>query len=183
MSDSGMSDHPQEGDRRLADEQLEQLRSLRGVEAPEVSAVLATASWARSVPAWNEPFQMLVDRCLQRTDLSTADADALVDAQHRLAAAALACPQVVGLDPDVLALRQAEWVDGNLSLDLVPGPLGREVLAADGRRTVMFRVVGAEPRMWETHGLTSLRLEQTMRALLVRTPVVEGSVQLIRSSY
>lgn len=96
---------------------------------------------------------------------------------QRLSAAPLeSCPQVVGIDFPDMALSRAEWVGGNLHLGLAPR-------AEDATRSTSFRVVGAEPRMWDVHGVENARIESTMSGLNVRVPMVKTEMALIRSSY
>lgn len=95
----------------------------------------------------------------------------------RLSAAPLdPCPQVVGVDFPNMALDRAEWIDGNLHLGLAPRQ-------EDPSRFTTFRVVGAEPRIWDVHGVKNARIESTMSGLNVRVPMVKAQMSLIRSSY
>lgn len=86
------------------------------------------------------------------------------------------CPQIVGVDFPNMAFDRAEWVDGNLHLGLAPR------VEEPGRFT-NFRIVGAEPRMWEVVGVENARTELTMSGLHVRVPMVQADMSLIRSSY
>jgi len=95
----------------------------------------------------------------------------------RLSAEPLArCPQLVGVDVDELVLSQAEWIDGNLRVGLSP----RQV---DPSRSTGFRLIGAEPRNWEVHGLDGVRLDLTTTGLDISVPMVDATFDLIRSSY
>ncbi len=98
----------------------------------------------------------------------------------RLSAAPLEpCPQLVDVDFPDMAFSRAEWIDGNLHLRLAPR-------FEDPTRSTHFRIVGAEPRNWETHGLngaSGVRLELTMHGLNVTVPMVAGDLTFIRSSY
>ena len=86
--------------------------------------------------------------------LAAADA-AGPGAWTRLSAAPLEpCPQVVGVDFPDMAFHRAEWIDGNLHLGLAP-------LREDPQRYTSFRLVGAEPRVWEVHGLEGVSLDVT----------------------
>lgn len=106
-----------------------------------------------------------------------AEAAAGPDARGRLLAAPLAsCPQVVDVDFPMMAFDQAEWIGGNLHLGLAPR-------VEDSTRSTSFRLVGAEPRMWDVHGVENARIESRMSGLNVRVPLVRCSMQLIRSSY
>jgi len=93
-----------------------------------------------------------------------------------LAAPLETCPQVVGVDFPTMALDRAEWIDGNLHLGLAPN-------VEDSATSTSFRVVGAEPRIWDLHGIENARMESTMSGLNVRVPMVKADVTLIRSSY
>ncbi len=83
---------------------------------------------------------------------------------------------MVGVDFPDMALDRAEWVDGNLHLGLAPR-------VEDPTRFTSFRIVGAEPRMWDVHGVENARIESTMSGLNVRVPMVKADMELIRSSY
>lgn len=99
------------------------------------------------------------------------------DAWERLLAGPMdSCPQVVGVDIANMALDQAEWIGGNLHLGLAPP-------VEDPSRFTSFRVVGAEPRIWDLHGIQNTRMESTMSGLNVRVPMVKADITLIRSSY
>jgi len=96
---------------------------------------------------------------------------------NRLSAAPLEpCPQIVDVDFPNMAFTRAEWIDGNLHLRLAP-------LREDPDAKTYFRIVGAEPRNWEVHGLDGFRLELTMSGLNVTAPMMAGDVAFIRSSY
>lgn len=99
---------------------------------------------------------------------------------ERLSAAPLEpCPQLVDVDFPDMSFSRAEWIDGNLHLRLAPR-------VEDPNKSTHFRIVGAEPRNWETHGLSGasgVRLELTMRGLNVTVPMVAGDLTFIRSSY
>lgn len=86
------------------------------------------------------------------------------------------CPQVVDVDFPTLALSQAEWVDGALLLHLAP-------LQEDPRTFTSFRIVGAEPRLWEVSGIEGATIDVTAGSVLVRAPLVEGDLHFTPSSY
>ena len=86
------------------------------------------------------------------------------------------CPQIVGVDFPAMALTRAEWVDGNLRLRLAP-------LREDPNTFTSFRLVGAEPRSWDVHGLDGVRLDQTITGLNIQVPMVAADLELIRGSY
>ena len=95
----------------------------------------------------------------------------------RLSAAPLdACPQIVDVDFPAMAFTRAEWIDGNLHLRLAPLREDRNVFTS-------FRIVGAEPRQWDVHGLDGVSLELTTNGLNIRVPMVAADVQLLRGSY
>lgn len=95
----------------------------------------------------------------------------------RLSAAPLGpCPQIVDVDFPAMAFTRAEWVDGNLRLRLAP-------LHEDPRASTSFRIVGAEPRSWDVHGLDGVSLDLSSAGLDVRVPMIHGDLDLIRGSY
>ena len=86
------------------------------------------------------------------------------------------CPQLVGVDFPTMAFTRAEWVDGNLRLRLAP-------LREDPAKRTSFRIVGAEPRNWDVHGIDGVSLDLSSTGLDVRVPLIAGDLELIRSSY
>lgn len=86
------------------------------------------------------------------------------------------CPQIVDVDFPTMAFTRAEWVDGNLRMRLAP-------LREDPRVFTSFRIVGAEPRNWDVHGMDGVSLDLTSTALNVRVPLIAGDLEFIRSSY
>jgi hypothetical protein len=86
------------------------------------------------------------------------------------------CPQLVGVDFPTMAFTRAEWVDGNLRLRLAP-------LRNDPLKRTGFRIIGAEPRNWDVHGIDGVSLDLSTTGLDVRVPLVAGDLELIRSSY
>ncbi len=86
------------------------------------------------------------------------------------------CPQIVDVDFPTMAFTRAEWVDGNLRLRLAP-------LHEDPEKRTSFRIVGAEPRNWDVHGMDGVSLDLSSTGLDVRVPLVAGDLELIRSSY
>ncbi len=95
----------------------------------------------------------------------------------RLSAAPLeACPQIVDVDFPAMAFTRAEWIGGNLHLRLAP-------LREDRNAFTSFRLVGAEPRQWDVHGLDGVTLDLTTTGLTIRVPMVAADVELLRSSY
>ena len=85
-------------------------------------------------------------------------------------------PQIVGVDFPTMAFSRAEWIDGNLHLRLAP-------LREDPTVRTSFRILGAEPRNWDVHGLDGVSLDLSTGGLDVRVPMVAGDLELIRSSY
>ncbi len=86
------------------------------------------------------------------------------------------CPQIVGVDFPAMALSRAEWIDGNLHLRLAP-------LAADPSRSTSFRLIGAEPRNWDVHGIEGATVELTSTGVDIRVPMISTDMVLIRGSY
>ena len=86
------------------------------------------------------------------------------------------CPQIVGVDFPTMAFSRAEWIDVNLHLRLAP-------LREDPTVRTSFRILGAEPRNWDVHGLDGVSLDLSTGGLDVRVPMVAGDLELIRSSY
>jgi len=86
------------------------------------------------------------------------------------------CPQVVDVDIPTMAFSRAEWIDGNLHLGLAP-------LREDPSATTTFRLVGAEPRNWDVHGLDGVSLDLSTAGLTIRVPMVAADLELIRGSY
>lgn len=85
-------------------------------------------------------------------------------------------PQVVGVDfPDV-ALRTAEWRDGALHLELA-------VHDEDPSTMTAFRIVGAEPRLWDVSGIGGAALDISAASVLVRVPKVSGALTFTPGSY
>lgn len=96
---------------------------------------------------------------------------------ERLSAAPLEPqPQVVGVDFPAVALRTAEWRNGELHLELA-------VRDEDPSARTTFRIVGAEPRVWELTGIDGASLDHTAHALIVRVPKVSGWLTFGRGSY
>lgn len=95
----------------------------------------------------------------------------------RLSAAPLeSCPQIVDVDFPAMAFTRAEWLDGNLRLRLAP-------LREDPMVFTSFRLVGAEPRNWDVHGIDGVSLDLTTHGLNIRVPMIAGDLELIRGSY
>jgi hypothetical protein len=93
-----------------------------------------------------------------------------------LAGPAEPCPQVVGVDLASVALRRAGWAGGSLSLVLAPR---RE----EPRRWTVFRVEGAEPRMWYLTGIDRATMDTAGSATVIRVPLVHGPLELTPGSY
>ena len=86
------------------------------------------------------------------------------------------CPKIVDVDFPTMAFTRAEWVDGNLRLRLAP-------LREDPTKRTGFRIIGAEPRNWDVHGIDGVSLDLSSTSLDVRVPLIAGELELIRSSY
>jgi len=96
---------------------------------------------------------------------------------ERLSAAPLEpCPQVVGVDFPAVAMTRAEWINDSLFLSMSP-------LKPDPSKRTTFRIVGAEPRLWDYIGIEGAMLESTASALVVTVPLVEGDMEFCPSSY
>lgn len=110
---------------------------------------------AGEVPAWTEPFSRLLGQAVEPV---------------------VACPQIIGVEFPAMSLSRAEWLGGNLQLSLAP-------LVEDPDVFSYFRIVGAEPRNWDVHGLDGATFELTLGGLNVRVPMVRADIELIRGSY
>ena len=86
------------------------------------------------------------------------------------------CPQIVDVDFPTMAFTRAEWIGGNLRLRLAP-------LHEDTAKRTSFRILGAEPRNWDVHGMDGVSLDLSSTGLDVRVPLIAGDLELIRSSY
>jgi hypothetical protein len=151
----------------------------------DVAAWLATAIDASYEPTWERTsgeftFRMGLDEMYPsgRFDALLAAGEAAgPGAWTRLSEAPLErCPQLVGVDFPTMAFTRAEWVDGNLRLRLAP-------LHEDPSTRTGFRIVGAEPRNWDVHGMDGISLDLSTTGLDVRVPLIAGDLELIRSSY
>ena len=95
----------------------------------------------------------------------------------QLSAAPLdSCPQVVGVDFPSVALTRAEWVKGALYLRVA-------VLEEQPSKVTTFRIVGAEPRLWEVTGIDGAAIDFTAQAVVVRIPHVNGDLTFTPGSY
>ncbi|MEL7209403.1 MAG: hypothetical protein AAGK32_14400 [Actinomycetota bacterium] len=94
------------------------------------------------------------------------------------------CPQVVGVDFPAVALRRAEWVDGELHLGLAP-------LAPDPGATTTFQVIGVAPGTWAVEGQPAASATVTDRpaepdgdgstvAIAVEAPRIDADLVLRR---
>ena len=86
------------------------------------------------------------------------------------------CPQVVDVDFPTLTLSRAEWVRGALHLRLAP-------LRDDPRARTTFRIVGAEPRIWDFTGVDGASLEYRAHAVIVTVPLVRADLEFTPGSY
>jgi len=86
------------------------------------------------------------------------------------------CPQIVGVDFPAMALSRAEWIAGNLHLRFAPTREDPNVFTS-------FRLVGAEPRNWDVHGIEGAGVELTSTGVNIRVPMISADVELIRGSY
>lgn len=108
--------------------------------------------------------------------LAAADATGAGHWSALCAAPLPAQPQVVDTDFPTFALRRAEWNAGFLTMRFAPRREDRSV------RTT-FRLVGAEPRIWCVGGINDITMDVTARDVVVRAPVVEGTVEFAPGSY
>ncbi len=46
-----------------------------------------------------------------------------------------------------------------------------------------FRLIGAEPRNWDVHGIDGATVEPTATGVNIRVPMINADVELIRGSY
>ncbi len=86
------------------------------------------------------------------------------------------CPQVVDVDFPAVALTRAEWVNGCLMLKLAP-------LVEDPNRTTTFRIVDVEPRLWYLTGIPNATMDVTPSCVIVRVPLVHGTLEFTPGSY
>ena len=86
------------------------------------------------------------------------------------------CPQIVDVDFPAMAFSRAEWIDGNLHLRLAPLREDRNVFTS-------FRLVGAEPRQWDVHGLDGVSADLSTSGVNIRVPMVAADLELVRGSY
>lgn len=86
------------------------------------------------------------------------------------------CPQVIEVDfPDV-AFTRAEWIDGNFHGTVA-------VRRPDPERRTSFRIVGAEPRLWDVHAPDRTVVDVRLSGIHVTMPMVDGDVELFRGNY
>lgn len=86
------------------------------------------------------------------------------------------CPQVVEVDfPDV-ALTRAEWVNGNFHGTV-------KVRNPDPSRRTSFRIVGAEPRLWDVHAPDRTVVDVKLSGVHITMPMVDGDIELFRGNY
>jgi hypothetical protein len=86
------------------------------------------------------------------------------------------CPQVVDVDFPNVALTRAEWINGNLYLKLAP-------LQEDPAKTTTFRIIGVEPRLWCLAGIDGATMDVTPKSVIVRVPMVAGTLEFTEGSY
>jgi hypothetical protein len=154
-------------------------------DMPEIEQRLVAAIEASYEPTWDTSlgeftWGMGLDEPHPRGQFNAFLAAAEASGSGRwtgLSAAPLEpCPQIVDVDFPSMAFSRAEWVDGNLHLRLAP-------LRDDPTEFTSFRLVGAEPRNWDVHGLDGATLDLTTSGLNIRVPLVSADVVLVRGSY
>lgn len=170
-----------------------------------VAAGLAVGLLAQRTPAWTEPHLALLDGLVERAAATGVGDDppetavlttlvgvrrnlggdgrwdSLVPSAARADWAALApttpaCPQLVGVDFPAVALTQAEWLHGALLLRLAPA-------APDRATWTEFRLVGAEPRLWFQTGIDGATTDVTSHAMVIRVPLIAGTLEFTPGSY
>ena len=161
------------------------LAMAREWEMPELEARLAVAIEASYEPTWDSTtgeftWGLGLDEPHPRGQFNAflAAAEAIGPGMwERLSAAPLdPCPQVVGVDFPAVAMTRAEWINGSLYLHMSP-------LHSDATKRTTFRIVGAEPRLWDFIGIEGASIESTASALVVTVPMVEGDMEFTPSSY
>ena len=132
---------------------------------------------AALTPAWIQPYRDIAIRLADQTsDDSSNEATFVRDTLVELVELAEVCPQVVGVDFPSIGLTRAEWLRGNLHVQVDAEP------EQTGTRT-MLRIVGAEPRVWELNGIAGASMEFTQAAVLVTFPRVSGELEFVAGSY
>lgn len=87
-----------------------------------------------------------------------------------------ACPQVVDVDFPDIAFTRAEWVDGNFYATV-------KVRQPDPNQRTSFRIIGAEPRLWDLHAPDRTVVDVNLSGIHVTMPVVDGDIELFRGNY
>lgn len=125
---------------------------------------------ATRTPAWVERYRSLAA-------LLIADHPEVDGTGHLIVLSMLAdsSPQVVGVD-DHLTLTRAEWTKDSLLLTLC-------FSAPDPSKRTMFRIEGAEPRVWYVTGIEGASCEFTQRSVNVWLPCVDGDLEFTTGSY
>lgn len=154
-------------------------------QMPELESSLVAAIEASYEPTWNNDsgeftWGMGLDEPHPRGQFNAFQAAAEAAGPGRWTALSQApiepCPQVVEVDfPDV-AMTRAEWIDGNLYLQVA-------VRHEDPERRTSFRIVGAEPRLWDVHAPERTIVDVRLSGIHVTMPMVNGAVELFRGSY
>jgi hypothetical protein len=86
------------------------------------------------------------------------------------------CPQVVDVDFPKVALTRAVWERGALYLTVAP-------LKEDPTKSTEFRIADVEPRLWYLTGIEGATMDVTPRDVIVRTPLVNGTLEFTPGSY
>lgn len=89
-----------------------------------------------------------------------------VDARHH----------IVDVDEAVLSVTGAVWIAEALHLTLEP-------ITPDATRSTEFRIIGVEPRLWWLTGIDGATIDSRSHGVLVRTPLVAGTIELTPGSY
>ncbi len=154
-------------------------------ELTELDDRLSGAIEASYEPTWDRPrgeftWGLRLDEEHPRGQFNAFLAAAEAAGAGRWAALSAAplerCPQVVGVDFPSVALTRAEWVKGALYLQV-------SVLEEQPSKTTSFRIVGAEPRIWEVTGIEGAAVEFGAHAVVVRIPHMNGELTFTPGSY
>ncbi len=132
---------------------------------------------AALTPAWIQPYRDIAIRLADQTSDDCSDAATFIrDTLVELVELAEVCPQVVGVDFPSIVLSRAEWLRGNLHVEV-------DAEAEQVSTRTMLRIVGAEPRVWELNGIAGASMEFTQAAVLVTFPRESGELEFVAGSY
>lgn len=166
---------------KLSEESLDWLRSLdQGTTSNQLAVDAARLlETAKQTPAWIEPYEAIALRLIGQLGADQSDvatSDAALAALTQVLSLPDRCPQVVGIDFPSLAFSRAEWLSGNLHLTIV-------AKTDDPSKRSMFRIVGAEPRVWDLTAVDGTSLQFTQGGVIVSLPSVSGDLEFVAGSY